>query len=102
MPCLDCGRPGHSRRCPNCARAVDRRRGSTAARGYGADHRSLRAEWQAVIDSGEIVVCWRPGCRAVITGRAWHLGHDDEDRTITRGPECVACNLHHAGKAAHK
>lgn len=102
MPCLDCGRPGHSRRCPRCTRSADRRRGSTAARGYGAEHRSLRAEWQQRIDAGELVVCWRPGCGAVITGRAWHLGHDDEDRTVTRGPECIRCNLHHAGKAAHK
>lgn len=29
-----------------------------------------------------------------------HLGHDDHDRSITRGPECVECNLTAAGRAS--
>lgn len=102
MPCLDCGAPGHRRLCPVCTRGRDRRRGSTTRRDYGWRHQQERAVWQERIDAGEPVTCWRPDCSNPITGRAWHLGHDDEDRRITRGPECVDCNLHHAGKAAHK
>ena len=26
-------------------------------------------------------------------GMKWHLGHDDNDRRVYRGPECVGCRL---------
>lgn len=77
-------------------------RRSTTQRGYGHGHQQLRALWQHRIDSGEIVICWRPGCDQQITGTQWHLGHDDHDRTIYRGPECIHCNLSAAGKKSHQ
>jgi hypothetical protein len=85
-------------RCTTCNRAQDKARGTRQARGYGVEHQRLRADWQKRIDAGEHVTCWRPECGATITGTAWHLGHDDLDRSITRGPECIACNLSAAGK----
>ena len=102
MPCLDCGAPGHRRLCPTCTRGRNRRRGSTTQRGYGSRHQSERAAWQERIDAGEPAVCWRPDCDAGITsGMAWHLGHSD-DGAETKGPEGGDCNLHHAGRAAHR
>lgn len=86
-------------RCLNHRRQAEQARGSRADRGYNATHIRTRADWQRRIDAGEHVTCWR--CAASITGRAWHLGHDDTDRTITRGPECITCNLSAAGRAAH-
>jgi hypothetical protein len=84
-------------RCPIHTRARDRARGTRQARGYDAAHDATRAMWQARIDAGKPITCWRPDCTTVLTGRAWHLGHDDHDRGITRGPECIPCNLRHAG-----
>lgn len=83
-------------RCPNCSRIRDRERGSRADRGYGWAHQSESRQWQAKVDRGERVMCWRCGER--ITGRV-NLGHDDHDRTITRGPEHERCNLSAAGSA---
>ncbi len=66
--------------------------GSTVARGYGADHKRLRAQLQAVVDAGE-AVCWRCGRWINPEDPAgWHLGHDDDDRSIYRGVEHVRCN----------
>ena len=84
-------------RCPTCSRAHDKARGSREERGYGAAHQATRAAYQARMDAGEVLTCWR--CLLPIVG-AWHLGHDD-DRTITRGPEHARCNLSAAGKASH-
>jgi hypothetical protein len=72
-------------------------RGSTSERGYGAAHQRLRAQWAPRVEAGE-VDCWR--CEKPIEpGSPWHLGHDDVDRSITRGPEHDACNL---GSAARR
>jgi len=46
------------------------------------------------------LTCWRCGER-IPGGNEWHLGHDDFDRSITRGPEHALCNLSAAGKSAH-
>lgn len=86
-------------RCKDCRAAAEAARGSRADRGYGAEHQSLRAEWQRRIDEGKHVLCWR--CDKRIIGTHWHLGHDDTDRSITRGPECVKCNLRAAGRSRH-
>jgi hypothetical protein len=100
MPCLDCGQPG-PRLCTGCTRRRDRGRGTTTARGYGAEHQAERAEWQALIDAGEPVDCVRCGGR-IKPGEAWDLGHDDEDRTIRRGPEHARqCNRAAGGRRAH-
>lgn len=95
-----CAEPGcpeltNTTRCPTHTRQRDRARGTKAERGYGADFQRQRRTWQHRIDNGERVTCWR--CGAVLVGRAWHLGHDDNNRNIIRGPECIGCNLVAAG-----
>lgn len=86
--------------CPTHRREADKNRGTRAERGYGAGHQAARRAWQAKIDAGEDVRCWR--CGTPIRSTAWHLGHDDVDRSVTRGPECVPCNLAAAGRASHR
>lgn len=89
-----CAQPGcptltQTRYCWPHTRTRDKARGTRQARGYDAHHDQLRAAWQQRIDYGELVTCWR--CGTQVTGRRWHLGHDDTDRTIYRGPECEPC-----------
>lgn len=102
-PCLEPGCPTLTRttRCADHTRSADRARGTRQQRGYDKAHDQLRAEWQRRIDAGRVVTCWRPGCGTVLTGRAWHLGHNDHDRTRYEGPECVPCNLRAAGINSH-
>jgi len=73
--------------------------GSTTARGYGATHQKLRATWQARINRGDHVTCWRCG-RPITPGQPMDLGHDDHDRTITRGPEHRHATAHCVGNRA--
>ena len=84
--------------CPECARKRDRERGTTTERGYGAEFRATRAAWADRISAGERVICWR--CEERV-GLDFHLGHDDHDRAIIRGPEHALCNLRAAGRASH-
>lgn len=60
--------------------------GSTNQRGYGWKHQALRAKWKRRQKSGLILRCWRCG-RPILGDQQWDLGHDDNDRTITIGPE---------------
>lgn len=87
-------------RCTTHQREADKARGTRTDRGYGPDHIRQRNDWQNRINAGEHVTCWR--CDTPITGTAWHLGHDDQDRTITRGPECITCNLTAAGQQSRR
>ena len=59
--------------------------GTTNQRGYGRKHQLLRAKVKPDVDAGS-VNCWRCG-RLIHPGQLWDLGHDDNDRTIYRGPE---------------
>ena len=59
------------------------------------EHRELRAAIKARISRGEHVTCWR--CGAQLTLR-FHLGHDDNNRQIYRGPECPSCNVKAAAR----
>lgn len=96
--CLDCPtlvRTGS--RCPACTRARDRARGSTAERGYGTEHRRIRAQLVAALSAGHALQCWR--CGTTITRPdQFDVGHDDNNRAITRGPECRPCNRATAGR----
>jgi hypothetical protein len=75
-------------RCDVHRRAVDAERGTNQERGYGSDHRALRAAWVPYVQRG-LVWCWR--CGSVIGPlAAWDLGHDDERELI--GPEHAGCN----------
>ena len=97
-----CAEPG----CPNLqaeARCVkhrrqrERERGTRQQRGYGPAHDALRASYQRRMDAGEVFTCWR--CVTTrIDPTAWHLGHDDADRTRYMGPECVPCNTATSGR----
>ena len=63
---------------------------STAQRGYGYSHQTLRRYWTPYVNAG-FVTCWRCNC-LIQPGTAWDLGHDDDDRSIYRGPEHAYCN----------
>jgi hypothetical protein len=97
-PCLGNGGPCPTRnltthrsgRCEHCRRASWRARGTTAERGYGADHERLRARWAPIVAAGR-VNCAR--CHEqILPADAWDLGHSDTDRTQYGGPEHRACN----------
>lgn len=48
------------------------------------------------MDAGEVFICWRCAERGqphAVDPTNWHLGHDDLDRSVYRGPECPAGNL---------
>ena len=60
------------------------------------EHRQGRKAGQRLIDSGQ-AHCWRCGAH-LPPGGPWHLGHDDNDRTVYRGPECPPCNLSAAAR----
>lgn len=98
-----CAQPGcgallpRAGRCPAHASEQERARGSRQQRGYDQHHDALRRSWQRRLDAGEQVDCWRCGRR--IDPGNWHLGHDDDDRSVYRGPECPPCNLSHGRNA---
>ena len=77
-------------RCRDHESQRNRDRGSSTARGYGHDHRDLRAWHQARMDGGRHYICWR--CPRLINPDDWQLGHCDQDRTQYHGPECTPCN----------
>ena len=105
--CPDCkaihdttARGARAGRCPDCSRTRDRQRPTPVERGYDADHRAQRRAWQARLDADEPITCWR--CGDLVGAEPWDLGHDDQDRTVTRGPEHRGrCNRSAAGKSAH-
>lgn len=77
-------------RCRTHARDSDRARGTRRARGYDATFDATRRDYRKRMDQGETFNCWR--CGLPIVGTTFDLGHDDDDRTIIRGPEHPACN----------
>lgn len=68
-----------------------------ASRARAAEYRSprykaTRAAAKVHVESGA-ATCWRCG-KWIPPGSNWHLGHDDNDRRIIRGPEhAIECNL---------
>ena len=73
------------------ARRSDARNGlKTNERGYGLEHKKLRAKLERLVAAGE-AVCWRCGL-PIHPGERWDLGHDDADRAIYRGAEHARCN----------
>lgn len=99
-PCIVCGRLTTKTRCPEHEsqrnRARDQQRGSSTARGYDRQHEQLRAAWRPEVEAG-LVNCWRCN-RHIEPWMPWHLGHDDHDRTLYRGPEHVDCNCATTGR----
>ena len=92
--------PASSRYCTKHAREQDKQRGTKRERGYGKEFQAERRVWVRMVAEG-VVSCWR--ClKPIPPGGDFHLGHDDNDRSIIRGPECPHCNLSAAGKASHR
>lgn len=56
-----------------------------------AEHRAARAYWTPIVAAGQ-ARCWRPTCRKTLVPGRWHVGHDDHQVTVIRGPECDTCN----------
>lgn len=73
---------------------------TTTSRGYGATHQRLRRTVAIAVQAGR-AVCWRCD-KPIRPGAPWHLGHDDDDRRVYRGPEHPSCNLGAAGKKARR
>jgi hypothetical protein len=83
-------------RCTDHTRARDRARGTRQERGYDAAYDRLKRAYQRRMDAGEVFVCWR--CVELdkphdVDPNDWHLGHDNADRSVIRGPQCPASNL---------
>jgi hypothetical protein len=101
--CAEAGCPTltDATRCTTHTRAKDKARGTRQQRGYTAEHDREARAWRERVARGELVKCWRCG-KPITDPSDLHLGHDDLDRSITRGPEHGrACNLSAAGRARH-
>ena len=80
----------------------ERSKAPPAARGYGANHRQLRARYQRVIEAGvEVVWCVRCGLQ-ILPGQPFDLDHDDFDRSLYLGPSHRACNRSAAAVKGNK
>ena len=98
------GRPVSSRVClrSGCGKLIEPgtrtgrcerhrpRQASSTAKGYGKEHRRLRARWKRRVEAGG-VVCARCGW-LIAPGELWDLGHSDDDRSRYVGPEQRSCN----------
>lgn len=86
-------------RCPTCA--ARRNKASTTERGYGSPHQVLRAAVAVDVAEGR-AVCWRCG-KLIAKNAEWDLGHDDNDRSLYKGPEHRRqCNRKAAGQRANE
>jgi len=94
--CPRCPRliPRTARYCPTCQAAYDAERGTAEQRGYGRDHRRLRAAYARRMAEGETFICRH--CGQVVTP-PWDLGHNDE-RTAWTGPEHARCGRADGGR----
>jgi hypothetical protein len=94
-PCLElgCGTPSPRTRCPAHTRQRqqrrDQQRGTTAQRGYGAEHDRIRAEAVATYQPSD--PCWRCGLPLGPDPSLLDLGHTD-DRQGWMGLEHQACS----------
>lgn len=91
--CLEPGCPAltSTTRCHDHERARDKARGTRAERGYDAAYDRERRRLVAAEKRGARYSCWN--CGTPTPPGQWQLGHDKRDRTVLRGPECLACNL---------
>ncbi|GFG83376.1 hypothetical protein [Mycolicibacter algericus] len=77
------------------------RKPTSAERGYGGAHKRLRKKLEPFVLAGK-VNCWRCG-EPIKADEPWDLGHDDNDRSIYRGPEhALRCNRAAAGRKAQR
>lgn len=83
-------------RCAAHRRAKDAARGRRQARGYDAAYDAVRRDYQRRMDAGETFECWRCaelGRPHMVDPTDWHLGHEINDRSRIRGPQCPGSNL---------
>lgn len=95
-----CPKPQQGRYCPEHNAAHDKARGTAAARGYGSSFQAQRREHLEEHQHRDLT-CWRCG-QPIPQGSTFHLGHDDDNRDVLRGPEHPLCNLEAAGRSAHR
>ena len=83
------------RYCPTHAREYEAKRGTSARRGYGADHQARRSAIVDRMNAGETIRCI--DCGIELMPSTLDLGHTD-DRAGYRGPQCQACNRSQGGR----
>lgn len=91
-----CPTPTKATRCPDHERAKDRARGSAAARGYGSEHRGLRADLAPKAIGKACHFCGE----LMLEGQPLALDHT-EDRTGYRGMVHLSCNAADGGRRSH-
>lgn len=96
-----CPKPGcpktvNKRYCTEHEQQYERERGTAHQRGYNSAYRVARKKLKPAVEAGT-TQCWRCG-NLIHPNTEWHLGHDDNDRSIIRGPEHPHCNTSAAGK----
>lgn len=69
---------------------IPMRRTCVCVNDYCTHHQQMRVQWEAAVRTGK-AECWRCG-KALAPTELFDLGHDDDDRTRYRGPECRPCN----------
>lgn len=62
-------------------------------------HKQARARFTKLVAAG-LARCWR--CGVALRPGAWHVGHDDHQIDLIRGPECVPCNRRAAASKGAK
>lgn len=79
-------------------------RPSASQRGYGGEHRRLRAQWAPKVAAGTVRCARGAACKQaelideqlvgglIDPASTWDLGHDDRDRGRYLGPEHAECN----------
>ena len=88
--------PDSQRYCASHQAEYETRRGTPTQRGYGTEHRRLRAQWKARIDAGLQPACTR--CpNPILPGQPFELDHSD-DRTTWLGPAHQHCNSSTGGR----
>lgn len=96
--CLETGCPTLTdrTRCPEHERERDRARGSSTERGYGTEHRKLRAQLAPAAIGTNCHFCGKP----MLSSQSLALDHT-EDRTGYRGIVHLACNAADGGRRSH-
>jgi hypothetical protein len=97
--CLErgCGMLTTRTRCPAHERQQDRRRGSTAQRGYGAQHQTMRRRLLPLAYGRPCPRCGQP----ILPGQALDLDHA-KDRTSYNGIAHASCNRGKRNDAGQK
>lgn len=84
----------------NARRSVNQASLDRIVKYRSSEHQRARRYWDKQIKAGG-VCCWR--CQGELDPDArWHLGHDDYDTDVIRGPEHPACNVKAAARKGYR